>query len=107
MFFFFNDTATTEIYTLSLHDALPIYGYEDEARTIQDLYLDGRKDEAAAVVPEELVRAVSLVGPESHVTERVAAFREAGVTTLVLQPLDDSPESRLRTVETMRKVADR
>ncbi len=83
------------------------YGYEDEARTIQDLYLDGRKDEAAAVVPEELVRAVSLVGPESHVAERVAAFREAGVTTLMLQPLDESPESRLRTVETMRKIADR
>jgi F420-dependent oxidoreductase-like protein len=82
------------------------YGYEDEARTIQDLYLDGRKDEAAAVVPEELVRAVSLVGPASHVAERVAAFRDAGVTTLVLQPLDDSPESRLRTVETMREIAD-
>jgi F420-dependent oxidoreductase-like protein len=83
------------------------YGYEDEARTIQDLYLDGRKDEAAAVVPEELARAVSLVGPESYVAERVAAFREAGVTTLVLQPLDGSPEGRLRTVETMRKIADR
>ncbi|HST98377.1 MAG TPA: LLM class F420-dependent oxidoreductase [Geodermatophilus sp.] len=83
------------------------YGYEDEARIIQDLYLDGRKDEAAAVVPEELVRAVSLVGPESYVAERVAAFREAGVTTLVLQPLDGSPEGRLRTVETMRKIADR
>ncbi|SDO36576.1 LLM class F420-dependent oxidoreductase [Geodermatophilus sp. DSM 45219] len=83
------------------------YGYEDEARTIQDLYLDGNKDEAAAVVPEELVRAVSLVGSESHVAERVAAFREAGVTTLMLQPLDDSPESRLRTVQTMRAIADR
>jgi F420-dependent oxidoreductase-like protein len=81
------------------------YGYEDEARTIQDLYLDGRKDEAAAAVPEELVRAVSLVGPESHVAERVAAFREAGVTTLVLQPLDDSPEGRRRTVETMARLA--
>jgi F420-dependent oxidoreductase-like protein len=83
------------------------YGYEDAAKTVQDLYLDGRKDEAAAVVPEELVRAVSLVGPESYVAERVAAFREAGVTTLVLQPLDDSPEGRLRTVETMRGIADR
>jgi F420-dependent oxidoreductase-like protein len=83
------------------------YGYEDEARTIQDLYLDGRKDEAAAVVPEELVRAVSLVGPESYVAERVAAFREAGVTTLVLQPLDGSPEGRRKTVETMRSIADR
>ncbi len=81
------------------------YGYEDEARTIQDLYLDGKKEEAAAVVPEELVRAVSLVGPESHVAERVAAFREAGVTTLLLQPLDDSREGRLRTVETMTRLA--
>jgi F420-dependent oxidoreductase-like protein len=80
------------------------YGYEDEARTIQDLYLDGKKDAAAAVVPEELVRAVSLVGPESHVAERVAAFREAGVTTLMLQPLHDTPESRLCTVETMRRL---
>ncbi|MBB3084934.1 LLM class F420-dependent oxidoreductase [Geodermatophilus sabuli] len=83
------------------------YGYEDEARTIQDLYLDGKKDEAAAAVPEELVRATSLIGPESYVAERVAAFREAGVTTLMLQPLDDSRESRLRTVETMRRITDR
>ncbi|TFV62855.1 LLM class F420-dependent oxidoreductase [Geodermatophilus sp. DF01-2] len=83
------------------------YGYEDEARTIQDLYLDGKKDEAAAAVPEELVRATALVGPESHVAERVAAFREAGATTLMLQPLDDSREARLRTVETMREIADR
>ena len=83
------------------------YGYEDEARTIQDLYLDGRKDEAAVVVPEELVRATTLIGPESYVAERVAAFREAGVTTLMLQPLDDSPEGRLTTVETMRTIADR
>jgi F420-dependent oxidoreductase-like protein len=83
------------------------YGYEDEARTIQDLYLDGKKDEAAAAVPEELVRATTLIGPESHVAERVAAFREAGVTTLMLQPLDDSPGGRLKTVETMRAIADR
>jgi F420-dependent oxidoreductase-like protein len=81
------------------------YGYEDEARTIQDLYLDGKKDEAAAAVPEELVRATSLIGPESYVAERLAAFREAGVTTLMLQPLDDSRENRLRTVETMRRLA--
>ncbi|RFU23526.1 LLM class F420-dependent oxidoreductase [Geodermatophilus marinus] len=82
------------------------YGYEDEARTVQDLYLEGRKDEAAAAVPDELVQATSLIGPESHVAERVAAFREAGVGTLMLQPLDDSAEGRLRTVETMRRIAD-
>jgi F420-dependent oxidoreductase-like protein len=81
------------------------YGYEKEAAEIQDLYLDGKKDEAAALVPDELVRAASLIGPESWVAERVAAFREAGVTTLMLQPLDGSPEGRLRTVETMKRLA--
>jgi F420-dependent oxidoreductase-like protein len=81
------------------------YGFEDEAATIQDLYLDGKKDEAAAAVPEELVRATSLIGPESYVAERIAAFAEAGVTTLNVQPLDDSPEGRLRTVETIKRLA--
>jgi len=81
------------------------YGYEAEAKKVQDLYLDGKKDEAAAALPEELVRAVSLIGPESYVAERVAALREAGVTTLSLQPLDGSREGRLRTVETMKRLA--
>ncbi|RBY80209.1 LLM class F420-dependent oxidoreductase [Blastococcus sp. TF02-09] len=81
------------------------YGFEAEAKEIQDLYLDGKKDEAAGQVPDELVRATSLIGPEAHVAERVSAFAEAGVTTLMLQPLDGSPEGRLRTVETMKKLA--
>jgi F420-dependent oxidoreductase-like protein len=81
------------------------YGYEAEAKTIQDLYLDGKKDEAAAAVPEELARAASLIGPESYVAERISAFAEAGVTTLMLQPLDGSREGRLKTVETMRRLA--
>jgi F420-dependent oxidoreductase-like protein len=80
------------------------YGYEAEAETIQELYLAGRKDEAAAAVPEDLVRATSLIGPEGHVAERIAAFAEAGVTTINVQPMDDSRESRLRTVETMRRL---
>ena len=50
---------------------------------------------------------MSLIGPEGYVAEHIAAFAEAGVTTLALQPLDDSRENRLRTVETMRKLADR
>ena len=81
------------------------YGYEAEAKTIQDLYLDGKKDEAAAAVPDELVRAASMIGPESYVAERIAAFREVGVTTLMLQPLDGSREGRLRIVETMKRLA--
>src|SRR3954447_3926884 len=81
------------------------YGYEAEAKDVQDLYLSGKKDEAAAALPEELVRSVSLIGPEGYVAERLAAFAEAGVTTRPLQPLDGSPEGRLRTVETMRRLA--
>jgi F420-dependent oxidoreductase-like protein len=81
------------------------YGYEAEAKTIQDLYLDGKKDEAAAAVPLELIRASSLIGPESYVAERIAAFSEAGVSTLMLQPLDGGREARLKTVETMKRLA--
>ncbi len=81
------------------------YGFEAEARKVQDLYLDGKKDEAAAAVPDELVRATSLIGPESWVAERIAAFAEAGVTTLMVQPLDSSREGRLKTVETMKRLA--
>jgi F420-dependent oxidoreductase-like protein len=81
------------------------YGYEAEARAIQDLYLDGRKEEAAAAVPEALVRDASLIGPEGWVAERIAAFAEAGVTTLMVQPLDSSPGGRLRSVETVRRLA--
>jgi F420-dependent oxidoreductase-like protein len=58
------------------------YGYEAEAKLIQDLYLDGKKKEAAEAVPMEFLEAISLVGPESYVKERLAAFAEAGVTHL-------------------------
>ncbi len=80
------------------------YGYAEAAATVQDLYLAGRKDEAAAALPEELVRAVSLVGPEAWVAERIAAFAEAGVTVLTCQPLDASREGRRTTVETMARL---
>ena len=61
------------------------YGYEAAAATIQDLYLDGKKDEAAAAVPDELVDEVALVGDHARIADRLAAFRDCGVTTLVLQ----------------------
>ena len=72
---------------------------------MQDLYLSGRKDEAAAALPDELVRAVSLIGPEGHVAERLAAFAEAGVTVVNAQPLDDTREGRRATVETLARLA--
>src|SRR5208282_90111 len=71
------------------------FGYEAEAKAIQDAYLDGRKDEAAALVPADLVERTSLIGPESYVRERLAAYREAGVTTLNVTPMAPTHEARV------------
>jgi F420-dependent oxidoreductase-like protein len=65
------------------------YGYEEEAAEIQELYLDGRKDEAAARVPESFIEQTNLIGSEGFIRERIAAYREAGVTTLNVLPMDD------------------
>jgi F420-dependent oxidoreductase-like protein len=67
------------------------YGYEKEAIEIQNLYLSGKKKEAAALVPAELLEATSLCGPESYVKERVAAMTEAGVTHLNVTPVGADP----------------
>jgi hypothetical protein len=78
------------------------YGFEEEARRIQDLYLDGKKEEAAATVPLDLIKAISLVGPAGYVKERLAAFAEADVTTLVVNPLQPGRESRVAAVRELK-----
>ncbi|GAB3199449.1 LLM class F420-dependent oxidoreductase [Nocardioides hungaricus] len=75
------------------------YGYEAEARQIQDLYLDGKKKEAEALVPTEWLEAGNLVGPESYVRERLAAFAEAGVTTLSVVPATADPAATIAQVK--------
>jgi F420-dependent oxidoreductase-like protein len=75
------------------------YGFEAEAKKIQDLYLDGHKKEAEAAVPVELLELGNLVGPESYVKERIQAFREAGVTSLQVIPVADDPVSLVRQVK--------
>ncbi|MDH3294934.1 MAG: LLM class F420-dependent oxidoreductase [Acidimicrobiia bacterium] len=75
------------------------YGYEEAAETIQDLYLDGRKEEAMAAVPDDFLAATTLAGDEGRVRERVQAFRDAGVTMLQIQPAGPDP---LGTVEKLK-----
>ena len=58
------------------NDLVSRYGFEQEAAEIQDLYLDGKKDEAAALVPDDLLEATTLCGPEGYVKERLAAYKE-------------------------------
>lgn len=59
------------------------YGFEADAKKIQDLYLGGKKDEAAAAVPDQLADEVSLVGPPERIRDRLQAWRDSGVTTVV------------------------
>ncbi|HEY2563081.1 MAG TPA: LLM class F420-dependent oxidoreductase [Acidimicrobiales bacterium] len=67
------------------------YGFEKEAGEIQNLYLSGKKKEAAALVPSELLEATSLCGPASYIKERVAAMAEVGVTHLNVRPVGADP----------------
>ncbi len=73
------------------NDVACAYGYEKEAAEIQELYLSGKKQEAAALVPLEWLEAANFVGPESYVKERIAAFAEAGVTSLNITPVGEDP----------------
>ncbi len=81
------------------------YGFGEQAAKIQDAYLSGRKDEAAALVPAELLAGISLVGPEGQVAERLAAMKESGVTTLNVTPLAGTHEERVRLIERVRDLA--
>ncbi|MCU1643183.1 MAG: class F420-dependent oxidoreductase [Nocardia sp.] len=88
------------------HTLATKYGYGAEADRIQELYLAGKKDEAAKVVPDDLVRDVSLIGSAAFVKERVAAFREAGVTALNVVPLAATKAERVKLVEQLRTICD-
>ncbi|MCW2580280.1 MAG: putative Flavin-dependent oxidoreductase, F420-dependent methylene-tetrahydromethanopterin reductase [Blastococcus sp.] len=81
------------------------YGFEAEAAAVQDLFLGGKKAEAAAALPDALVRGSSLVGPRSYVAERLAAFAEAGVTTVTASPVADDHATRLATITALVELA--
>jgi alkanesulfonate monooxygenase SsuD/methylene tetrahydromethanopterin reductase-like flavin-dependent oxidoreductase (luciferase family) len=71
------------------------YGYEAEAAEIRELYVGGRQRDAAAAVPDALVDEVCLVGPRERIADRLDAWRESGVTTLLVQTRD---RATLRTM---------
>jgi F420-dependent oxidoreductase-like protein len=83
------------------NDVVRRYGFEREAEEIQDLYLSGKKAEAAALVPTELLELTSLCGPEGYVADRIAEYREAGVTHLQVVPV---PLGEQRPVDLIAKV---
>ncbi|HEX9766301.1 MAG TPA: LLM class F420-dependent oxidoreductase [Nitriliruptorales bacterium] len=86
------------------NDLVSRYGYEQEAARVQNLYLDGKKHEAAEALPAELVEALTLCGPEGYVRDRLAAYEAAGVTDLLVLPApvgDQTPQDVIRTVRSL------
>ena len=80
------------------NDVLRRYGYEKEAEQIQDLYLGGDRKAAAALIPDELVAGMSLVGDAGFVKDRIAAYRESGVTVLNVQPVGPNGLQDIETI---------
>jgi F420-dependent oxidoreductase-like protein len=81
------------------------YGFEKEAATIQDLYLEGKKREAEAAVPNEFLELTTLCGPASYVKERVAAFEEAGVTHLQVLPIPQGDQRTASLIADVKEMA--
>ncbi|WP_405182691.1 LLM class flavin-dependent oxidoreductase [Nocardia sp. NBC_01377] len=79
------------------------YGFEAQAREVQDLYLDGKRDEAAAKLPDALLEGTSLIGDRSYLRDRLAAYRERGVTVVQVQPVGDDP---IRDLRLFREILD-
>jgi F420-dependent oxidoreductase-like protein len=80
--------------SMNFHREVPVrMGYEAEARKIQELYMEGKKDEAAAAVPTRLVEQLALIGPADKIRHDLEAWRESSVTSLLIEP---GPPERLR-----------
>ncbi|MEE6176088.1 LLM class F420-dependent oxidoreductase [Mycobacterium sp. 050134] len=89
----------------NFYNALMVrYGYEREAQVIQQLYLSGKKDEAALAVPESFARAISLIGNAGEVGDRVDALRQAGVTCVLADPLTPTPAGRLHQMAQVKEA---
>jgi len=74
------------------------YGFDEAADEVQNLYLEGKKEEAAAALPDELIDKTTLVGPRDVIAERLAVYRDAGVGRLIVTPVAFEPDERKRMV---------
>jgi F420-dependent oxidoreductase-like protein len=81
------------------------YGFESAAKEVQDLYLDGKKEEAGQAIPDDLIDMVSLCGPRDFVRDRLTAFREAGVGTLMITPVAFTTEERVTQLQAVAELA--
>jgi alkanesulfonate monooxygenase SsuD/methylene tetrahydromethanopterin reductase-like flavin-dependent oxidoreductase (luciferase family) len=82
------------------------YGYGEAALRVQDLFLSGKREEAAAAVPEELARAVSLIGTPAEVAERITQMQKAGVSTIKARPVALEHADKVGAIERLRSLID-
>jgi F420-dependent oxidoreductase-like protein len=80
------------------------FGFGEVADQVQSLFLDGKREDAYAAIPDELVSATSLIGSEKEVAERVERYVSAGVDRLIVSPISPEPEQRLQTVERLASL---
>jgi F420-dependent oxidoreductase-like protein len=81
------------------------YGFEEAAEEIQNLYLDGQRESAGQAIPDELIDMVSLCGPREAVRDRLAAYRDAGVGTLMVAPMAFTAEDRITQLAAVAELA--
>jgi F420-dependent oxidoreductase-like protein len=81
------------------------YGYGDEAREVQDLYLGQKYDQAMAAIPAELIDKISLCGTKDSIGERLDVYRDAGVGTLLVTPMAATVDGRLRVMRDLAELA--
>ena len=75
------------------------FGFAEVADEVQSLYLDGKRDEAYAAIPDELVDATAMIGTEDEVAERVKRFADAGVDRMIVSPMHANIEENVRCLE--------
>jgi alkanesulfonate monooxygenase SsuD/methylene tetrahydromethanopterin reductase-like flavin-dependent oxidoreductase (luciferase family) len=82
------------------------YGFDEDAKKIQDLYLDKKYDEAAAAVPVELIDLVSLVGDKDRIADRIAAYKDIGTDNLMVVPMAADHVGRAKILRTVAEAAE-
>ncbi|ORM32815.1 LLM class F420-dependent oxidoreductase [Williamsia sp. 1135] len=80
------------------------YGYEEAAKKVQDLYLDGQKAEAAEAIPDELAAGMSLIGSKSYVAERLSAFKDVGLSTLLVASAAQGHEAQVDQIRQLKEL---
>jgi F420-dependent oxidoreductase-like protein len=88
------------------NDLVSRYGFEDAARTVQDLYLEGKREEAMAALPDALIDTVTLCGPRGAARERLGMLRDAGVGTLIVSPMAWTFEERREQLRLVAELAE-